>query len=96
MVWANNFSTNVLKFSHLRKRIEIMTQKIYFGSVEILNTKTKQKRIIENQVFKENDNLNDNYLRSTVLKGFSKRDKKDYIIVKLDFDKSKQIGTTLY
>jgi hypothetical protein len=73
-----------------------MGHTIYFGNVEVENSKTKERKVIERQIFKANDSPDDHHLRSNALKGISKSDRRNYRIVKLDFDTSKAIGETVY
>jgi hypothetical protein len=73
-----------------------MPQKIYFGNVEIINTRTRQTQTMDRQVFKEQDTPNDTALRSTVLRQFKPNERANLQIVKLCFDTAKQIGQTFY
>ena len=73
-----------------------MPQKIYFGNVEIINTRTKQALIIDSQVFKELDTPNDTGLRTNVLRQFKPNERANLKIVKLCFDTAKYLGNTVY
>ena len=73
-----------------------MPQNIYFGSVEIVNTRTKQAQIIPDQVFKELDELNDEGLRIKILRQFKPVERVNLKITKLCFDTAKQLGQTVY
>ena len=73
-----------------------MPQKIYFGNVEIINTRTQQTQIMESQVFKELGTLNDTGLRIKVLRQFKPNERANLKIVKLCFDTAKHLGYTVY
>lgn len=73
-----------------------MPQNIYFGSVEIINTRTQQTQIIPDQVFKELDELNDEGLRIKILQQFKPVERANLKITKLCFDTAKQLGQTIY
>ena len=73
-----------------------MPQKIYFGNVEVCNTKTREKRTIERKVFKEHDKLTDPYLRGKVFRDIKPKDRANWEIIKLCFDTAKYSGMTVY
>jgi hypothetical protein len=73
-----------------------MAQKIYFGDVIIKNTNTGHSETIEGLVFREFEELTDNFLRSTALRKFKKPDREQYQIEKLCFDTAKYLGVTVY
>ena len=73
-----------------------MPQKIYFGSVEILDTRTHQIQILDRQVFKELDTPNDTGLRLKFLRQFKPNERVNMQIVKLCFDTAKHLGYTVY
>lgn len=71
-----------------------MIQKILFGDIEIINTKTKQKELVKGLVFKENDKPSDNSLVRYVLKHKPKPDRKHYKILRLCRERAKVVGLT--
>ncbi|WP_321287831.1 hypothetical protein [uncultured Sunxiuqinia sp.] len=73
-----------------------MTQKIFFGDAEIMNTVTHKKAIVNRVVFKEYNNLQDSFLRNRVLRDIKPKDRSKYKIVKLCFSKAKYLGDTNY
>ena len=73
-----------------------MAHKIYFGNVEIMNIKTRQRKIIERVVFLENESLTDAGLRSQVLKEFKTPEREYYQLVKLCVDTARFMSYTAY
>ena len=72
-----------------------MASKIYFGDVEVINLKTKERRIIERQIFKDTDKPNDLNVRATVLRGIRKEERNDYQILKLKTETAHYLGVTV-
>jgi len=73
-----------------------MAQKIYFGNVEVLNIKTRERRTLEKQLFKELDRPTDTSLRATVLRHINPKEREQWQITKLCFDTAKYMGDTVY
>lgn len=73
-----------------------MGHKIYFGDVEAINLKTKQKLVFSRQVFTELDKPTDERLRRWVLAKIKPADRGDYRITRLCFDTAKVTGETAY
>ncbi len=73
-----------------------MGQKIYFGSVEVQNLKTRQKQIIEKQLFKEFDRPNDLDFRKKILIDMKPIEREKWQITKLCFETAKYLGITAY
>jgi len=73
-----------------------MSQKIYFGKVQIINTKTQQIQTIDRTVFKELDTPNDFGLKAKVMRGFKPGERANLKIFKICFETAKHIGETIY
>lgn len=73
-----------------------MGQKIYFGNVEVFNPKTKERKTIENQLFKEKDSLNCPYLRGKIFRAMKAKERENWRITKLCFGTAKQVGETVH
>lgn len=71
-----------------------MASNIYFGEVEVINLKTKEKRVIERQVFKDTDKPNDPNIRASVLRSIRKDERDNYAILKLKTETAKHLGVT--
>ena len=71
-----------------------MRQKILFGDVELIHTKTKAKEIVKGLVYKENDKPTDPDLCTYVLKRKPKPERKHYRIYRLCRDSAKVVGIT--
>ncbi len=71
-----------------------MASKIYFGDVEVINLKTKERRIIEKQVFKDTDKPTDPHVRRFVLRGIKEKERNNYQILKLKTETAKYLGVT--
>jgi hypothetical protein len=85
-----------LKVFELLNKTKPMQQNIYFGNAIIKNTKSGETQTIERVVFKEGDNLQDNSLRSNILRGFKLKERDHIQIEKLCFDTAKNLGVTAY
>jgi hypothetical protein len=72
-----------------------MGHKIYFGDVEVLNIKTKQKMVFSHQMFTELDKPTDDKLRRWVLAKIKPANRGDYKIIRLCFDTAKVVGETV-
>lgn len=73
-----------------------MPQKIYFGDVEVKDSRNGNVRTIKERLYKEKDSLQDASLRNYVLKGIPHKERSHFKIVRLCFDTAKQIGETVY
>lgn len=73
-----------------------MTQKIFFGDVEIKNTVTQEKTIVDRVVYNEGENLKDTYLRGRVLRRINPKNRGQFEITKLCFNTAKYLGNTNY
>lgn len=89
-------STKVFKVFDFTENKKQMPQKIYFGNVEIINTKTRQQKIIEGIVFTEYESLTDYRLRSQVLREFKPQERERWKIKKLCFDTARYMSNTAY
>lgn len=96
MVQAKNFNANVLKFLHSQKQSTSMAQKIYFGNVQIMNVKTRERKIVEKQLFKEFDRPNDADFANKILRHLSPKERQYWEIIELCFDTARYLGDTLY
>ena len=73
-----------------------MPQKIYYGNVELVNTRTHQKIIVENQIYKELDNINDASIRNKILIHLKPKEQEQFKIYRFCFDTAKYLGDTVY
>ena len=71
---------------------------IYFGCVEVTNTKTGLIEIIKNCIYKENATIKDKRIIEPTLSkmGVSKREFEKYEIKQFMFDTAKKVGKTVY
>ena len=71
---------------------------IYFGCVEVINTKTGLIEIVKDCIYKENATLKDKrIIKPTLSKmGVSHRDFDKYEIKQFLFDTAKKVGKTVY
>ena len=73
-----------------------MAQKIYFGNVIIMHTKTRETQTIERKLFKECDNPNSDIVRSMIMRHIKPKDRKNYKIIRFCFETAKYMGDTAY
>lgn len=73
-----------------------MPHKIYFGDVEVLHLKTKQKMMFSRQVFTKLDSPTDEKFRRCVLRKIKPAERDDYRIVRICFDTATVTGETAY
>ncbi len=71
-----------------------MASNIYFGDIEVINLKTKERRIIERQIFKDTDKPTDSNVRVRVLRGIKKEERNNYQILKLKTETAKYLGVS--
>ena len=72
-----------------------MVQKIFFGDVEVLNHKTRERVTLTKRMYKEHDRPNDAELRESVLKHLKANDREHWHIERLCFDTAKYLGNTV-
>ena len=73
-----------------------MTQKIFFGNVEVLNTRTQQKQIIGKVIFKENDSVNNAEMKNRILYQIKANERECIKLVRFCFNTAIHLGNTVY
>ena len=68
--------------------------RIYFGDVEVLNTKTNTREVLKNQVYREGVGLYNLIYRELILHHINPRDREHFRIVRYRTDTAKHIGDT--
>ncbi len=73
-----------------------MAQKIYFGDVEILNHKTRERVTLTKRMYKEHDSPTNPEVRESVLRDVKPKERDQWQIERMCFDTAKYLGDTNY
>ena len=71
-------------------------QNIYFGKVEIQDTRTGAKQTVQNKIYLQNDTPPAQRLRAYVLKDIPQKEREKYKIIRFCFDCAIITGVTTH